>query len=116
MALKVGDKCPQCREGLLTRTELGIACNECAFELEIAEVVEANERAEVTAGPYRFRPAKLKISIFTPEDGEEFLRGLIVARSNNSHSLFVELIDGVNSLLEPYREAKLREELAARGG
>jgi hypothetical protein len=98
----------------LERTEVGLACDACSFEREIAEVVAANELAEVEAGDYRFRPAAIRIRIETPEIGEDFLRGLIVARANNSNFLFVDLIDGVNSLLEDYRAAKLREEMAGR--
>jgi hypothetical protein len=114
MAMKVGDKCPRCKDGLLERTEVGIACDTCSFEKEIAEVVEANEREEVEQGDYHFRPASIKIRIETPQGGEDFLRGLIVARTNNSSPLFVDLIDGVNSLLEDYRAAKLKEEMSAR--
>jgi hypothetical protein len=114
MAIKAGDKCPRCKEGLLERTELGLACDACSFEREIAEVVAANEREEVIVGDYRFRSASLKIRIETPESGEDFLRGLIVARANNSSPIFVDLIDGVNSLLEDYRAARLREEMSAR--
>ena len=112
--LKVGDKCPRCHEGLLERTEIGLACDACSYEREIQEVVEANELAEVTAGPYTFRAAAVKIRIETPETGEEFLRGLIVARANNSCQLFVDLIDAVNGMLEDYRAARLREEMSAR--
>jgi len=92
--MKPGDKCPRCREGLLERTEIGYACDTCSFERSIAEVVEANEREEVEQGDY--------------------LRGLIVARANNSSPIFVDLIDGINALLEGYRAAKLREEMSAR--
>lgn len=112
--MKVGDKCPRCKEGLLERTEMGLSCNTCSYEKEIAEVVEANEVEEVTAGDYHFRPASVKIRIATPEQGEEFLRGLIVARANNSSSLFVDLIDSINGLLEDYRAARLREEMSVR--
>lgn len=112
--LKVGDVCPQCREGLLERSELGISCDSCSFDREIAEVVAANKKAETETEEYKYRAARVSIRIATPEEGEEFLRGLIVARSNNSNHLFVDLIDSVNGLLEPWRAAKQREELAAR--
>jgi hypothetical protein len=114
MAMNVGDKCPRCKEGLLERTEVGLACDACSFEKEIAEVVEANATAEVTAGEYRFKAASIKIRIETPEQGEEFLRGLVVARTNNSSPLFVDLIDGINALLEDYRAARLHEEMSVR--
>ena len=112
--LKAGDKCPQCKNGLLERTELGLSCSDCAFEVDIDEVVAANKKDEVQVDEYRFRAARISIRVSTPDEGEEFLRGLIVARSNNSNHLFVELIDAVNDLLQPYRAAKLREELAQR--
>jgi hypothetical protein len=112
--LEPGDKCPRCKDGLLERTEIGLDCDTCSFEMEIAEVVEANRRDEVEAGDYRFRPASVRIRIETPEGGEDFLRGLIVARANNSSPIFVDLIDGINALLEDYRAAKLREELSSR--
>jgi hypothetical protein len=112
--MKPGDKCPRCREGLLERTEIGYACDTCSFERSIAEVVEANEREEVEQGDYRFKPASVRIRIETPQGGEDFLRGLIVARANNSSPIFVDLIDGINALLEGYRAAKLREEMSAR--
>lgn len=115
MAMNPGDRCPQCKEGLLVRTEVGIACDECSFEKEISEVVQEHERAKVQAGEdYQFRAASVKIRISTPEVGEEFLRGLIVARTNNSSPLFVELIDAINGLLEDFRAAKLRETMDAR--
>lgn len=114
MALKVGDKCPQCKEGLLVRTELGIACDECSFEIELAEVVAENERVKTQAGEYTFKPKTFKITINEPDEGEEFLRGLILARQNNNSAYFVDLIDAVNSILEPWRAHKLHEELRAR--
>lgn len=112
--IKVGDVCPQCKQGLLTRTEVGIACDECSFELEIAEVVAANEKNETQSEEYKYRVASVKIRIETPEVGEEFLRGLILARQNNNSPIFVELIDGINSLLEPWRAARLKDEMDAR--
>lgn len=118
MALKVGDKCPMCKSGLLERTELGIACSECSFDMEIEEVVQANDQSTRNpegAGKYVFKPKTFKITIDDPEEGEELLRGLIVARSNNSSEYFVDLIDAVNAVLEPWRGARLREEMAKRG-
>jgi nitrate reductase alpha subunit len=118
MPLKVGDKCPVCKEGLLERTEIGIACSSCSFDMEIEDMVKANEEQKMQPGAdgtYRFKPRTFKITIDDPEAGEEFLRGLIVARSNNSSEYFVDLIDAVNSILEPWRAARLNEELAKRG-
>jgi hypothetical protein len=111
---KQGDKCPQCKEGLLVRTELGLACDECSYELTIDEVAEQAELARVQAGEYTFKPRTFKITLTDPEDAEEFLRGLIVARTNNSSEYFVDLIDAVNAILEPWRAAKLSQELRAR--
>lgn len=117
MALKIGDKCPICKEGLLERTELGISCSECPFDMEIEDVVAANEKTKRNpdGGPYVFKSKTFKITIDDPEEGEEFLRGLIVARTNNSSEFFVDLIDAVNSILEPWRASKLREEMNKRG-
>jgi hypothetical protein len=114
MALKVGDKCPQCREGLLERTELGLACNECSWDMEIDEVVAETEKARVQAGEYVFRPRTFKITLDDPDNAEIFLRGLILARQNNNSEYFVDLIDAVNAILEPWRAAKLHEETRAR--
>jgi hypothetical protein len=119
MALKVGDKCPVCKEGLLERTELGIACSRCSFDMEIEEVVAANENNKVAPEAddkgYEFKPRTFKITVDDPEEGENFLRGLIVARTNNSSEFFVDLIDAVNTILEPWRASKLRDEMVKRG-
>jgi len=115
MALKIGDKCPVCKQGLLERTELGITCSECSFDMVLDEVLEANERDKVKAGEYVFKPKTFKITIDDPEQGEEFLRGLIVARSNNSSEYFVDLIDLVNTILEPWRTHRLQQEMMSRG-
>jgi hypothetical protein len=112
--MKVGDVCPQCKDGLLVRTEVGIECDECSFSLDLAELVEQNEKSKVTAGAYKYKRASIRIRIDNPELGEEFLRGLILARQNNNSPLFIELIDGINSVLEPYRAAKLAQEMSAR--
>jgi hypothetical protein len=107
---KAGDKCPRCRSGLVVRDEQGYACDECPWVMEITEVVR-REKATTMVG---FRPKTFKITIDDPEEGEEFLRGLIVARSNNSSEFFVDLIDAVNSILEPWRTQRLATEMDAR--
>lgn len=112
--LEVGDKCPQCKVGLIEKDELGLSCDRCSWNLEIAEVAAANKAAETTAGEYRYRPARVSIRIATPEIGEEFMRGLILARQNNNSKLFVDLIEAVNELLQPYNAAKLAQEMADR--
>lgn len=119
MPLTVGDKCPVCKEGLLERTETGIACSKCEFDLDIEEVVAANESTKLSPAEddkgYVFKSKKFSITLDDPEEAENFLRGLIVARSNNSSEYFVDLIDAVNSILEPWRASKLRDEMAKRG-
>lgn len=112
--LNVGDKCPQCKEGLLERTEVGLDCSACAFTMELDEVVEANAKSRVTAGEYTFKPKTFKITLDDPDEAEEFLRGLILARQNNNSGYFVDLIDGVNAVLEPWRAHKLREQMSNR--
>jgi len=61
-----------------------------------------------------FTKKKLSFTIETPEEGEVFLRGLMIARANNSSELFPQLIEGVNSVLEEYRGAKILHEIAIR--
>lgn len=61
-----------------------------------------------------FKPASLRIRIETPEEGELFLRGLIVAQSNNSSELFPQLIEGVNAVLQPWRAERLEQDMEAR--
>jgi len=112
--MKAGDKCPQCKEGLVERVEFGYACSDCSWDLVVSDIEAASKRAATVAGQYKFRPASIKIRIEDPEEGEVFLRGCIIARQNNNSPLFVDLIDGVNSLLEPYREAKLLADLEGR--
>lgn len=112
--MKAGDKCPQCHEGLLERTEVGLSCTQCSFDLEIAEVVQAND-ARTKAADFKWKPKTFRITIEDPHEAEIFLRGLILARQNNNSEYFVDLIDAVNAVLEPYRAAKQREEVAARG-
>jgi hypothetical protein len=61
-----------------------------------------------------FKPATLKIRIEDRDEAEQFLLGLITAKTNNSCPLFQDLIDGVNALLEPLRAEQLEEQMAAR--
>jgi len=71
------------------------------------------ETTEVLKEP-TFSKKKLSFIIETPEEGEIFLRGLIIAQSNNSSPLFPQLVEGVNSVLEEYRGAKVLHEIAIR--
>jgi len=112
--MQAGDKCPQCREGLIIRTELGYECDECNWNTEIAEVVKEAERAKVQVGAYRFRPFAVKIRVENPEEGEILLQGCIIARSNNNSPHFQSMIDAINQQLEPWRAERLRAELDAR--
>lgn len=52
-----------------------------------------------------FKPRKIFITLDDPEEAENFLKGLIIARQNNSCEHFVNLIDAVNLVMEPYRMA-----------
>jgi hypothetical protein len=61
-----------------------------------------------------FAPRKFSITIDNPEEAENFLRGLIVARSNNSSEYFVQMIDAVNKIMEDYRGKKMQADMAAR--
>lgn len=61
-----------------------------------------------------FKPRKFSITIDDPDEAENFLRGLIVARSNNSSQYFVDLIDAVNAIMEDYRSRMLKAQMAAR--
>lgn len=108
-----GDKCPRCREGMVVRSELGLACDECPWEMELAEVVRLDEERR-KGKPGEFKPRSFKITIDDPEEAENFLRGLIVARTNNSSEYFVELIEAVNTIMEPWRERQLQMEMADR--
>lgn len=54
-----------------------------------------------------FKPATIKITIDSEEEGEHFLQGLIVAKSNNSNPLFEELIEAVNAILMPARKERI---------
>lgn len=60
------------------------------------------------------KAVKVSIILDELEASEEFLRGLIVARSNNSSPYFVQLIDGVNEALQEARGTKLAEEMKQR--
>lgn len=119
MPLRAGDKCPQCKVGMLERTAIGLTCTSCPYDLEISEVVEANKKERTTVvtngGEYKFKGALLRITIDDPDKAEEFIRGLILARQNNNSEYFPELIDGVNEILQPWRAERLRAEVAARG-
>ena len=61
----------------------------------------------------RLKGAKIFITIDDPEEAEHFLRGLIIARQNNSSEYFTQLIDGVNQILEPWRMATIEEQTTA---
>jgi nitrate reductase alpha subunit len=61
-----------------------------------------------------FKPATLKIRLEDPDEAENFLRGLIIARSNNSSEYFVDLIDGVNAVMQDYRGEVLKYQIARR--
>lgn len=61
-----------------------------------------------------WKPRKLSFTLDSAEEAEHFLRGLVVAQSNNSSELFPQLIEGVNGVLEGYRAAKVLEEVTAR--
>lgn len=61
-----------------------------------------------------FKPATLRVRIESREEADQFLLGLIVAKTNNSSPIFQDLIDGVNALLEPSRAEELEAQMAAR--
>jgi hypothetical protein len=113
--LKAGDKCPKCREGLLVRTEMGFACDECSYEADIEDLTAIAMQQRTKAGDYVFVRRVFKFTIEDPEEAEEFLRGCILARQNNNSEYFVDLIDTLNSILEPWRGARLAQEMEARG-
>lgn len=60
------------------------------------------------------KATKISIILDDLDEAEQFLRGLIVARSNNSSEYFVELIDGVNAALEGARAEAQAEQLKKR--
>lgn len=61
-----------------------------------------------------FKPKKISIIIETAEEGEQFIRGLIIAQSNNSSPLFPTLIEATNGLLQEYRSATIIAQVEAR--
>lgn len=62
----------------------------------------------------KFKPFRLVLEFYDPEDAEHFLIGMIVARSNNSNETIVEIIDGINEALAEYRGQKVLHEVAVR--
>jgi hypothetical protein len=58
-----------------------------------------------------FKARKISIVIDDPDEAQMFRKGLILARQNNNSQYFPQLIEGVNSILEPFLEEQ-REELA----
>jgi hypothetical protein len=115
--LRDGDKCPQCHDGLLEKDTAGLRCSKCAFSLTLAAVEAANAKlkTQVLYTDFKFRPAKFSVTIDDPEEGEVFLRGLVLASQNNNSEYFADLIDAVNAILQPWREARLQGQLAERG-
>lgn len=61
-----------------------------------------------------FKPATLKVRVESREEADQFLLGLIVAKTNNSCPIFQDLIDGVNALLEPSRAEELEAQMQSR--
>jgi ribosomal protein L37AE/L43A len=111
---RAGDKCPQCREGLVERTELGYECERCGWNETIGAAVAEAKKRQTQIGDYKFRPFAVRIRVETPEEGEILLQGCIIARSNNNSPHFQQIIDGINTQLEPWRAVKLQQELEAR--
>lgn len=62
----------------------------------------------------KFKGFRIGVEIRDPEEAENFLRGLIIAKSNNSSPFFQQLIDGINTGLESHRAAVLEEQMRAR--
>jgi hypothetical protein len=96
---------------LLTRSHSGLHCDICGYSLTNDEIVAALAGL-ATQGKNGFKSFRLKIDLTDPEDAEHFLRGLIVARSNNSSPYFEELIDGINLALQPWRAQRLAAQQA----
>src|SRR5262245_14234037 len=113
---QAGDKCPQCKEGLIEKTELGFECSRCGWNETVVQAVEIARKRQTQIAGYRFRPFGMRIRVETPEEGEILLQGCIIARSNNNSPHFQEMIDAINSQLEPWRAIKLQQELEARSG
>ena len=61
-----------------------------------------------------FKPVKISLVIDDFDAAEHFMRGLIVAKSNNSSPYFEDLIDSLNSVLEPHRAQALLAEVEKR--
>ena len=61
-----------------------------------------------------FKPVKLTVTLESLDEAEHFLRGLIIAQSNNSSQYFPQLIEGVNTVLEKSRAEELERTMAAR--
>jgi hypothetical protein len=61
-----------------------------------------------------FKPKKLSFTIDTPDEGEQFIRGCIIAQSNNSSPIFPMLIESTNAILEEYRREAILEQVEAR--
>jgi hypothetical protein len=59
----------------------------------------------------KFKARKISIILDDPDDCQEFMNGLILAKQNNNSAYFPQLIEGVNAVMEPYL-AQVREELA----
>ena len=57
-----------------------------------------------------FKAKKIFITLDDPEEAEHFLRGLIIARQNNSCEYFQQLIEAVNMVMEPYRMAMIEQQ------
>jgi hypothetical protein len=112
--MQAGDRCPQCKQGLIERTELGFECDTCAWNQDVAAHEREAARARVQVGAYKFRPFAVRIRVESPEEGEVLLQGCIVARSNNNSPHFQSMIDAINQQLEPWRAERLRVELEAR--
>lgn len=60
------------------------------------------------------KKAKISIILEDLDDSEHFLRGLILAQSNNSSPYFPDLIAGVNAVLERERASALEVQMQAR--
>jgi hypothetical protein len=58
---------------------------------------------------------KFSILIDDYEEAVQFRNGLILARQNNSSAYFPQLIDAVNTILEPYETAMIEQQKAGIG-
>lgn len=59
-----------------------------------------------------FKPFRLVLEFYDPDDAEHFMQGMLVAKSNNSNETIMEIIDGLNDALVPYRAAKLLRDVS----